>query len=162
MASAEYFLKIDGVNGESGKKGYEKQIEIDSFSWGASQSGGASVGGGSGVGGVTMNDFHFTIKMNSASPVLMVACATGKHYPKAILTARKAGGTQQAYLTWTMSDCMITAYNTGGNNGADTVPTDSFSLSFKKIEVSYKPQNADQSLGTAVPGGFDLNTMTAT
>ena len=27
------FLKIDGVNGESTRKGFEKQIEIQSFSW---------------------------------------------------------------------------------------------------------------------------------
>ncbi|HEY3853914.1 MAG TPA: type VI secretion system tube protein Hcp [Verrucomicrobiae bacterium] len=158
-ASAEYFLKIDGVNGESQKDGYQQQIEIESFSWGATQTGGHAVGGGGGVGGVNMGDFQFTTKMNSSSPVLMQGCASGKPYPTAVLTARKAGGSQQAYLTWTLSNVFVSSYNTGGSGGSDAIPMDSFSLSFSKVVVSYKPQNNDGSLGAAVPGGFDLQTM---
>jgi type VI secretion system secreted protein Hcp len=160
-ASAEYFLKINGVKGESNKSGYESQIEIESFSWGATQTGGHAVGGGGGVGGVNMGDFQFTTKMNAASPVLMQACATGLPYATAVLTARKAGGKQQAYLTWTLSNVTVSSYNTGGANGSDTVPTDSFSLSFTKVVVSYKPQKDDGSLDAPVPGGFDLKSMTS-
>src|SRR3712207_8560183 len=35
--------------------------------------------GGGGAGKVTMQDFHFTMKMNKASPKLMLACAQGDH-----------------------------------------------------------------------------------
>jgi type VI protein secretion system component Hcp len=37
-------------------------------------------------GKVSMQDFHFTQKINKASPNLMQACATGKHLPEATIT----------------------------------------------------------------------------
>jgi len=157
--SADYFLKIDTIDGESEKKGFEKQIEIDSFSWGESQGGSHSTGGGGGEGKVTMNDFQFTTKANASSPKLMLACATGQHIPKAVLTARKAGGKQEEYLKWKFTDITIASYHTGGADGGDTVPTESFAIAFSKIEVEYKPQKKDGSLGAAVTTGYDLKAM---
>ena len=37
-----------------------------------------------------------------------------------------------------------------------SVPTDSVSFNFAKIEVAYKPQKADGSLGSAVEFKYDL------
>ncbi len=42
MALVDYFLKIDGIQGESQDKTHKNEIEIESFSWGAIQSGTAS------------------------------------------------------------------------------------------------------------------------
>jgi len=38
------------------------------------------------------------------------------------------------------------------------VPTDSVSLAFAKIEVEYKPQKSDGSLGAPVAFRYDLKT----
>jgi type VI secretion system secreted protein Hcp len=157
--AADYFLKIDGIDGESTKKGFENQIEIESFSWGATQSTSQATGSGSGSGKVDMQHFSFTTKINKSSPKLMVACATGQHIPSAILTARKAGGKQEEYLKWKLSDIVVSSYQTGGSAGSDTVPTDQFSLAFSKIVTEYKPQDAKGGLGAAVTAGYDLKTM---
>jgi len=45
-ASADYFLKIDGVDGESSDDKHKNQIDILSWSWGASNSGSMASGGG--------------------------------------------------------------------------------------------------------------------
>ncbi|MEO7986135.1 MAG: type VI secretion system tube protein Hcp, partial [Gemmatimonadales bacterium] len=45
------FLKIDGVDGESTRKGFEKQTEIFSYSFGASNPSTVGSGGGGGGGG---------------------------------------------------------------------------------------------------------------
>jgi type VI secretion system secreted protein Hcp len=36
------------------------------------------------------------------------------------------------------------------------VPTDQISFNFAKIEVDYKPQNSDGSLGGSIPAGWNL------
>ena len=154
MAMVDYFLKIDGVPGESiGKPG---EIDLLSFSWGETQPGTAGQGSGSGAGRVQAQDFHFTKLIDKSSPMLFVSCATGQHIKSAVVTARKAGGKQEDYLIFKMSDVLISAYQTGGSAGSDLVPTEQFSLNFVKLEVAYKEQKADGSLGGEVKQGFDF------
>src|SRR5438067_11336356 len=130
MAAVDYFLKIDGIDGESSKNKHENEIELESWSWGESQSGTAAHGGGGGAGKVAMQDFHFVMKINKASPKLMLACATGEHIKKAILTCRKAGKDQQEFLKVSFTDLLVSSYQTGGSGHADIVPTDQISLNY--------------------------------
>ena len=90
MAS-DYFLEIDGIKGESKDDKHKGQIDIDSFSWGLSQSGLTRGGGGGGAGKATFQDIHFTKSVDSSSPVLFLSCASGKHIQKATLYGRKQG-----------------------------------------------------------------------
>jgi type VI secretion system secreted protein Hcp len=156
MAAVDYFLKLDGIDGESTDHKHKAEIDLESWSWGASQSGTHSGMGGGGAGKVSMQDFHFVMKINKASPKLMLACATGEHIKKAVLTCRKAGSEQQEYLKVTMSDLLVSSYQTGGSAHGDVVPTDQISLNFSKIEFEYKEQKADGTLGGAVKTGYDL------
>ena len=45
-----------------------------------------------------------------------------------------------------------------GSAGSDVVPMDQVSLNYAKIEVKYKEQKADGSLGGEVIGGWDVTT----
>ena len=155
MAAADYFLKIDGVEGESQDSKHKAEIEIQSFSFGATQTGSFAAGGGGGAGKVSMQDFHFTVPVNKASPKLMLACASGQHIKKAVLTVRKAGKEQQEYLKYTFSDILVSSYQTGGGGG-DVMPVDQISLNFAKIEQEYKEQKADGTLAGSVKAGWDL------
>jgi type VI secretion system secreted protein Hcp len=157
-SKADYFLNIDTIPGESNKKGFEKQIEIESFSWSESQGGSHGSGSGGGEGKVSWADFSFSTKENVSSPKLMLACANGQHITKAVLSCRKAGGTQQVYLTYTLTKLHITSYVTNGAGGDFTIPTDTFTIGFKKMEISYKPQNDDGSLGAAITVQYDVST----
>ncbi len=156
MAAVDYYLKIDGIDGESQDAKHKGEIDIESFSWGATQSGDHSSRGGGGAGKVQMQDFHFVMKVNKASPKLLLACATGQHIKKAVLTSRKAGGKQETYMTVTMSDLLVSSYQTGGSGHSDIVPTDQISLNFSKIEYEYKEQKPDGTTGGAVKAGYDL------
>jgi len=148
------FLKLTGVDGESKRKGFEKQIEILSFSIGASNPSTVGQGGGGGAGKVSMQDFHFTMTNNKASPKLFLACATGQHMKEAKLSAVKTGAMQQEYLSWTFADVLVTSYQTSGAGG--DISMDSVSLAFSKVRVEYKAQKADGSLNAAVTAGWDL------
>lgn len=153
MAAVDYFLKLDGITGESQDKAHKGEINIDSFSWGASQSGSVAVGGGGGTGKVQFQDFHFTMATSKASPNLFLKCATGQHLKDAVLTCRKAGGDGQGqeFLKFTLSDVLISSYSVNGDSSI-IAPTDSLSLNFAKVEMSMP---ADAS-GPAVSTGWDL------
>ena len=155
MANVDYFLKLEGIDGESTDDKHKGEIDVQSWSWGESQMGTGGHGGGGGAGKVSMRDFNFMCNMNKATPKLMLACATGEHIKKATLTCRKAGKEQQEYLKITLSDCLVSSYQTGAGGGS-TVPTDQVSLNFTKIEFEYKPQKADGTLDSAVKAGYDL------
>lgn len=155
MAAVDYFLKLQGIDGESTDSKHKAEIDIESWSWGATQGGAHGFGGGGGAGKVQMQDFHFTMRVNKASPKLMLACATGEHIKEAILTCRKAGKEQQEYLKIKFSDLLVSSYQTGGSAG-EVIPMDQISLNFSKIELEYKEQKADGSLGGATKAGYDL------
>jgi type VI secretion system secreted protein Hcp len=156
MAAVDYFLKIDGIDGESSDAKHKGSIDIESWSWGASQTGSHSAGGGGGAGKVHMQDFHFVMKHNKSSPKLMLACATGQHLPKAVLICRKAGKEQQEFLKVTMTELLVSSYQTGGSGKGDIIPLDQISINFAKIETEYKEQKPDGSLGGAVKAGWNL------
>lgn len=157
-AAVDYFLKIEGIPGESKDESHRDEIEILSWSWGETQPGlrnSATFGGGAGggAGKVSMQDFHFTMKVNKATPKLMLACAKGQHIPNATLTVRRASdpaGDSSPYLKVTFSDLLISSYQTGGSSG-DVIPTDQISLNFTKIKFEYIVQDT----GEVVEGEYD-------
>jgi type VI secretion system secreted protein Hcp len=156
MAAVDYFLKVEGIEGESTDKTHKNTIQVESFSWGETQTGSSSHGSGGGAGKVLMQDFHFVTKFSKASPSLFLACATGQHIKKAELFCRKAGGKQEEFLKVTLSDLIVSSYQTGGSGGADIIPMDQVSFNFSKVEMEYKPQKDDGSVAGPVKAGYDL------
>jgi type VI secretion system secreted protein Hcp len=156
MAQVDYFLKFDGIKGESADAKHKDEIDIEAWSWGETLAGGPAGGGGAGAGKVSMQDFHFVMRMNRASVSLMKACATGQHLKEATLSARKAGKGQQEFLVIKFNDVLISSYQSGGSEGGDTVPTDQVSLNFAKIDVDYRQQNADGSLEAGAHFKYDI------
>ena len=152
----DYFLKIDGIEGESTDKKHAKEIDVDAWTWGESQTGSGAPGGGGGAGKVSMQDFSFTMKFNKASPKLMLACATGKHIKSATLAVRKAGQGQQDYLTLTFVDVLVSSFQTGGSEASGLLPLDHVSLRYARIEVEYKAQKPDGTLAVAAQFKYDL------
>jgi type VI secretion system secreted protein Hcp len=157
MAAVDYFLKIDGIQGESRDDRHKDEIDILSFSWGATQSGSFAGGGGGGSGKISMQDFHFTMPVNKASPALFLACAQGDHIKNAILTCRKAGPEPQEFMKVTMSDILVSSFQIGGAGGV--VPSDQISLNFEQIEVEYKEQDASGKLVGSIKKWFDFKSM---
>lgn len=154
--AVDYFLKIDGIPGESADDKHKSEIDLMSWSWGATQTGTMSQGGGGGAGKVSMQDFHFVMGVNKATPKLILACASGEHIKKATLTCRKAGKTQQEFLVYNFYDLLISSYQTGGGHGGDAVPNEQVSMNYSKMEVEYKAQKADGSLDGPIKAGWDL------
>ena len=147
--AVDYFLKLDGIEGESQDSKHKNEIDIESWSWGEANSGSHAYGSGGGAGKVDMHDFSFTMRVNKASPKLLLSCANGSHVKSALLTCRKAGKDQQEYLKMKFTDLLISSFQTGGSSG-DVVPVESITFNFDKIEISYAPQKKEGGLDSPV------------
>ncbi len=93
-------------------------------------------------------------RMDKASPLLMLAAASGQHFKSAVLTVRKSGEVSQEYLTITLGDLMVSSYQTEA--AGDTVPVDQVSFSFGRIEIVYRPQRPDGTFEAPVSAGWDV------
>jgi type VI secretion system secreted protein Hcp len=164
MARSDYFLKIDGITGESQDEKYSGHIEIETFSWGATNTGSAAHGTGQGSGKVHLQDLHITKLACKASPTLFQQCAQGKHIPNAQLIVRKAGGDKPVeYYTIKLKDVLISSFQDGGHgSGGNTIPTEQLSINYSHIEFEYKPQNARGVAEGSVTGKWDVKKNAAT
>ncbi len=156
----DMFLKIGDVKGESTDHKHTAEIDVVAWSWGMSQSGSMHMGGGGGSGKVSVQDLSFTKYIDKASPVLMQKCCSGKHFPEAILTIRKAGDKALEYLKVHMKDVLITSVSTGASSGDDRL-TENVTLNFANVKMSYQAQKKDGTAdGGAVEMGWDIEKNT--
>jgi type VI secretion system secreted protein Hcp len=156
MAAVDYFLKIDGIEGESQDSQLKNFIIVQAWSWGETQSASGHSTTGLAAGRVSMENVHVSAQISKASPKLMLACANGQHFPKATLVCRKAGGEQAPYMTLKLSEVLMASYHTGGNAGSEVIPVEQFSLAFAGIEMEYKEQKPDGTMGAATKTGWDI------
>ena len=131
------FLKLDGIDGESVDRQYEKWIEVLSFSWGASNLERGQATGGAGAGKVTFQDFHFSMNFNKASPELLKRCASGEHIKTGVLSVRKAGEKPVEFYKVRMTDILVSSYQDAGSS---ELPMDSVSLNFTNVALDLSQQ----------------------
>ncbi len=168
MAASDIYMKIEGVPGESMDADHKGEIEVLSWSLGASQPASPRFGGSAasgraaqgapvtppqGPGAITVSKSY-----DPSSVKLMQACAQGKHFPKATLSVRKAGGGQQEYMTYELENVLISGYSLsghgGGSSGGDK-PMESLSINYTKI--TYKTTDDKSGAGAVAPKtGYDV------
>ena len=164
-------LFLDAMPGEStaafaAKPNGHSEIpsEIFSFSLGASNP--ASVGpssGGLSAGRVSVSSFNLMKKTDNLSPLLFQACCNGQHIKKATIVLRKAAGKdgkQSVFLEYDFDDCMIESIQWSGSSGGDDTPTESISIAFAKIAVTYQKQDTVTGITSKGNGAlWDLTTV---
>jgi type VI secretion system secreted protein Hcp len=151
--AVDMFIEIDGVNGDSKIK--SNAIDIESWSFGATQTSTGHRSTGSGAGKVNIQDVHIMKMADKASATLLLKCCKGDHIKKAKIICRKAGGSAVEYYTIEMEDVLITSVQTTGSNGADVI-SESLSLNFGAFKLVYTDQKADGSKGSPVECGWNI------
>jgi type VI secretion system secreted protein Hcp len=144
-AAVDYFLKIEGVAGESLDHKHKGEIDVLSWSWGASQSGSAAHG--SEGGKLSVMDFHFVKLIDKATPKILIGLLTAKQFLKATFTGRKRGQTEE-FLKYEFNDLLISSH-TGGGTGTHVLPTEEISFSFVKLQFQVGSEK----------GSFDLKFL---
>jgi type VI secretion system secreted protein Hcp len=148
----DMFIKIGDVAGESTDKVHAGKIDVLAWSWGLSNSGTTHTGGGGGSGKANVQDISFTKYADKSTPTLMAATFSGKHFPKANLIVRKAGGKGAPieYIKIEMEEVLITSISNGGSGGEDRL-TENVTLNFAKVKYEYTGQKPDGTPDTTIP-----------
>jgi type VI secretion system secreted protein Hcp len=152
----EYFLKIDGIAGESRDAKHKDEIELVSFAWGVGRAGQVAGGGGGGgaAGKVKLKALDFLMKVNKASPQLFLAAVSGKHIKEATLSVRRAKKAALEYLKIKFEDVLVTSYEQVGDE--EDEPYELVSFEFGRIGLEYRPQKAGGAAAGVVVAGWDL------
>jgi type VI secretion system secreted protein Hcp len=144
VSASDMFLKVTGIKGESTDSKHKGEIDVLSWSWGLS-TGTAKTKRGP-IPPKCIQDLALTKYVDSSTPQLIMLGVMGQSAPEATLTVRKAGGDQQEYLTFKMSDVLVSSYQTGGSAGNESALVDQIVLKFSSIVGEYRAQNAKGEL----------------
>lgn len=145
-SAADYFLKIDGIPGESNSVKYPDTIEVQSWSWGVSRDANKPA---------TAQDFHFVKTVGPASPKLMEATAAGTFFPSAKLTAVR-GAEQFPFLRYCFTGVRMTSFQSSGNSGSGALPQEQISFSYATVVNAFQGQDASGEATSPVFGGWDF------
>ena len=153
------YLTVDGVTGESQRAGHEGEIELLSFSFGASNPSSIGIGAGGGVGAVDLQSFNFEKHTDAASAELFKHCCSGKHFPTAKVTLYKAGGDGGAldYLIFDFEEVYVDDIQWSGSEGSG-IPSERASFSFGKVVVTYNQQDSAGAKSGSFMGSWDVRT----
>ena len=131
-----FFLKIDGIDGESGDSNHKDWIDVLAFSHGVSQAAAIHSGGARSAARSEHDDFRVIASLSKASPKLALAVNNGQRISEVTLEAYRAGGSHERYMEYVLSDVVVTSYAVEGNT-ADGRPTEEVALNYGKIEWTY-------------------------
>lgn len=151
----DIFIKIGDIKGEAVDRDYQEQIQALAWNWGMAQSAGIESGGTRTRSAVSIQELTFTHYLDSATPALMQACATGKFFPRAFLSLRRPGASGQAYLVIELGDVVVANVATGGGAAGDR-PVEEVSLNFSKVRMAYRGIDSSGKATASIPFEWDV------
>src|SRR4051794_22346783 len=151
--AVDYFLKLDGIQGESLDATHKDEIQILSWSWGGSQTSSVAGTGGSGAGEVDLSDFSIMTNFDKATPKLFKSLCAGAHIKTGTMTAVKSGAEGKPYLKVDLTEIFVSSLQISGSS---EVPSVSISFSYNTIKIDYSMQNEQGNLTSTGPVSYDL------
>jgi type VI secretion system secreted protein Hcp len=161
MAAVDYFLKIDGIPGESLDSKHRNEIELLSFSWGATNT--AQVTSGHAAGKVTFQDFEFSKLFDKASPQIFLKCVNGAHITSMTLSARKSSNGEVAnpdFMKIVFSNVLISFYKEQEPN-RDQFTSEAVGALFHKLSLTFIPTNPVTGAAAAQPITVNADTTSS-
>ena len=104
--SADIFLKLDGISGDSSDDKHKGEIDLESVAYDVQHSSKS-----------TTALLRIDKVYDSSSPKLLAAAAAGRHIKSGTITFRVSGGSSDSdFLTYKLSDIAVSSYEQGGSN----------------------------------------------
>ena len=146
-ASANVYLELPGIPGESTATGFENQIELSSFQLG--------VGRNAAAKGPSFSEVSVTKQLDKSSPQLMLRTANGTTIPTAKVRFTTTGAEKvDVYLRYCFTGVRITNFTQ--SSGGDERPSESISFSYATIVQSYTQGSETGGAGTVFDEGWDV------
>lgn len=143
-STLDYYVKVDGIDGESTARGHERWIDVDSFSWGVANGGSAQ-----------FMPFGWTQAVDKSTPYIFVAVASGEHFANVQMdTVRSGGRSDESFFTMLFEDAVFTSLQVnGGPDGIDVAGQ----LVYQVVEMRYRPQRPDGTYDPPIIGRWDVS-----
>lgn len=155
QASETFYMNIPGIKGESLDKTYAGWIPLTSFSDGFMSSGRAGGGStGRGAGRLVCQALQVVKQLDSSSPAITAAVATGEVFHEIDLVAVVAGDTPFTFLKFALHNAVISSVTFGGDSST-SARVETLSVTAPKVDVTYWPQQADGTRGAALTTTVD-------
>lgn len=136
--AVDYFLELEGIQGESQDEKFKDQIQLLSWSWGASNMSSVSGTGGSGAGKVDVSDFSCMTNFDKATPKFFKSITKGTHITKGLLSAVKSGANGKPYLKVHFAEVFVTGLQMSASS---EVPSVSLTFTYNEIGIDYSVQS---------------------
>jgi type VI secretion system secreted protein Hcp len=146
--AVDYYLKLDQIDGEAADSNFKGQIQILSWSWGASQVSSVAGSGGSGAGKADLSDLSITTNFDKATPKFFNSIVIGQHIKTGTMSAVKSGAKGKPYLKVDFKELFVTSLQISASS---EVPTISVSFTYNEIKIDYSAQNEDGNLESTGP-----------
>lgn len=157
----DIFLKIDGINGESKDSNHKEWIDVQDFTWGASQPATLTSGGGGGAGKVNFQDLKVTAAIDKSAPIILKHSAIGRHIPKLEISVCKAGGEQIEYSRITLEDVIVTGVEFEGSKSNEVLFVN-YSFQAVKVKNQYWEQTERGGRGPETQMAYDIKLNKST
>ncbi|HET7321985.1 MAG TPA: type VI secretion system tube protein Hcp [Longimicrobiaceae bacterium] len=154
-------LELPDMEGTSQLSGYEKKIELLSYSHGVAMQVTGDVSNTERTSGRPMHqDFHLTKYVDKTTPLLNQHCCEGKAFATAKITiGRNDAGTVIPLIIYSLTNVVVSSVSVGGGGGDK--PVESFSLNYASIKWDFSTQKEAGGKEGTVQGKWDLTTNKA-
>lgn len=149
--TADVFLKVDGVEGESTASGFAGQVDVKSFGFELEN----SSTGGSGQGSTTVGTFKFTKFVDKSSPVLAKRAAQGLSTVVAFSFVRSTPAGARTFMTVRVAG-FVKHWEVGGER--EPALLERVELRPTRYCIAYRPVDASGGLGGEIR--FNHNVAT--
>ena len=157
--AVDYFLKLDGIQGESADDKHKNEIQILSWSWGGSQVSSVAGTGGSGAGKADLSDFSVMAYFDKSTPKFFKSLTTGVHIATGNLTAVKSGADGKPYLKVDFKELFVSSLQISASS---EIPSVSISFTYNEISIDYSVQDEKGNLTSIGPVSYSLKANKAT
>ncbi len=146
-----FLMQIPNINGDVTRTHYTGWITVSAFSAGITTPVSTGTGGG-GAGRPTCNPLVVIKPLDTTSPELAMAAATGEHLATVNLAAL-GSGEQREFLRFTLKNAIVTSIVFGGDS-VSSAHTETLSIIAEQIQITATPQLANGQAGTPVTTSF--------
>jgi len=148
----------DTIKGESTLTDYTAKIEALSFSHGvAQQITGDQSNAKRTSGKPNHQDFTITKFLDLSTPGLIDACNTATVLPTVkVIVGQNEAGKVNAYMTYTLTNALISSVSAGGGGGGK--PQETVTFNYTAIAWDYKVQSSAVSDNGVAPAKWNLAT----
>ncbi|HEX9890070.1 MAG TPA: type VI secretion system tube protein Hcp [Nitriliruptorales bacterium] len=150
-AAVTMYIKIGDIKGESTDAAHGEWIDLQSVSHSIQRPSGSNTGATRQRSSATFGDIVCVKQLDKSTPKLMESISSGRNHATTMVELLRDVGSDAppaVYLKIELTNVQITSYDLNGSTGA--VPTESFSLNYEEIKVTYTPYDDTGKAGGKV------------